>query len=147
MKPYRLTSKPIRDIAEVEFNKFIVYEIDQNGTQNRLYGDIGKKYKDRFEIENLKFVRFKPKEELRAKRGIYIKDEIFLYDDIEYKTKDFKFYSQIAHYDIKKGIIKSRSKFKLISKSAEIIGTDLIYYRNKGKISAKNIDAKIFSKK
>ncbi len=147
MKPYRLTTKSIRDIAEVEFSKFIVYEIDQNGTQNKLYGDIGKKYKDRLEIENLKFIRFKPKEELKAKTGIYKKDEIFLYDNIEYKTKDFKFYSQIAFYDIKKGIIKSKSKFKLITKSAESIGTDLIYYRNKGKILAKNIDAKIFNKK
>jgi len=147
MEPYRFTTKPIKDTAEVEFNKFIIYEIDQNGTQNRLYGDTGKKYKDRLEIKNLNFVRFKPKEKLKAKTGIYKKDKIFLYDDIEYKTKDFKFYSQVAFYDIKKGIMKSKSKFRLITKNAEIVGTDLIYYRNKGKISAKNIDAKIFNKK
>ena len=148
MKPYRLDIKSAKDMPEVVFKDFVTYEINKNGLETKLFGQIGKKYRDRLEIEGIKYYGYKePKEELKAKKGVYKNDIIYLYGKIFYKTKDISFFSEQAEYDTQKEIIKSKPRFSLFTNSAEVVGTDLIYYRNKGKILAKNIEAKIYEKK
>ncbi|WP_281951068.1 LPS export ABC transporter periplasmic protein LptC [Nitrosophilus kaiyonis] len=148
LKPYKISPKNIKDIPEVVFENFILNEIEKNGTKSTLIGKIGEKYKDRFEIKDFEYKKNdKNIENLIAKKGVYKKDIINLYDSIEYKTKDFKFYTDMAVYNLKKEIISTKTKFKLITKSAIVLGDNLIYYRNKGKILAKNINAKIKNKK
>jgi len=147
LKPYKIEEKDIKNLAEVKFENFKLIEIDQNGSKSTIFGKIGEKYKDRLVIYYPKYKKVHPpKEELEAYKGIYKNRKIYLYDNIVYKTKDFIFYAKEAIYDLKNEILKSKRDFRLVTKSATITGEDLIYYRNKGKILAKNIYANIITK-
>ena len=148
LKPYKIEEKNVKDLAEVVFDDFILYEFDQNGLKNRLIGKEGIKYQDRLVVIEPNYLRFENSEEkLKANKGVYEKDIIHLFGDIEYTTKDFTFFTQEAIYDMKNDIVKSKARFKLLTKTSEVIGDNLIYYRNVGKILAKNIYTKINTKK
>lgn len=146
-KEHKIDFKKYKNIPQIVFENFTTYEIDSRGLKNRLTGKIAKKYRDRVEMFDFFYFDYDKNSELRAKKGVKKKDIIYLYGNIVYKTKDFKFFSSKAIYNTKKKIIKSKPKFKLFTKNSEILGNSLIYYANQGKIWAKNIDATIFEKK
>lgn len=142
IKPYKIELRPLKNLPETIFYDFTTYEIDKNGLKTKLIGRLGKKFRDRLEIDDFYF--FKLQEELKAKKVIYKQDILYLNGDIFYKYKDIKFFSNSAIYDTKKDIVKCNDEFVLLTKKSKILGDSLIYYKNKGKIFAKNIDAKIF---
>lgn len=146
-KEYSVGTKKYKDIPEVVFENFTTYQIDKKGVISKLLGESAKKYKDRLEMENFSYFDYKKNEELKAKKGIDKKDTLYFFGNVVYKTKDFQFYSSEAQYDRKNEIIKSKARFKLLTKNSKIFGNSLIYYKNLGKILAKNIDATIYEKK
>ena len=144
-KEYKIKSKKYKDITQIVFENFITYEINSSGLKDKLIGKVAKKYKNR--VEMFDFSYQEKNSSLRAKRGVYKNSILYFYKNVIYKSKDFRFFTSKAIYDTKKKILKSRSKFILLTKSSKILGKDLIYNRNIGKILAKKIDATIYEKK
>ncbi|WP_200763900.1 LPS export ABC transporter periplasmic protein LptC [Nitrosophilus alvini] len=146
MKPRVLEKKEAKSTAELVFKNFLILEIEQEGIKKNIIGQEGRKFADRYEIDKIKYFKKNGDfEELTAKRGVYKNDIVRVFGDVVYKKgKDFIFKSQRAKYDTKKEIVSTDTKFTLITKSAVVNGRDLIYYRKRGKILAKKIDAKIF---
>ena len=148
LKPYEIFPRDVKNLPEAVFKNFILMEIRKDGIKSTLKGKIGKKFKNKLVVENLEYNNISNKKEtIRAKRGIYKDNIIKLFKNIVYKTENFTFYTEMAEYNLKKKILFSKTKFRLITKNSLIIGDNLIYYRNKGKILAKNIDANIKVKK
>ncbi|GEM_PF-3487806 len=149
-EPYE-TKKGIKDaVAEAEFVNFVSKKISVSGVESELSGSLGEKFSDRVTVYDMIYKTFTPKKEsLKAKKGVYntVNEIIDLYGDVFYEGKEFIFLSDRARYAKKTETFRSLGPFSMKGESFSATGTDLIYYRNKGKILAKSVKATIKEKK
>lgn len=147
LTPQELSVSSGKEMAQLEIEDFIVYELNKDGVKSVVSGTIGKQYAAHYEVKNVHYIENKNKlgEHLYADNGKFKKDIAYLDDNVRYFREDgLSFESDKAVYNTKKEILHVPTKFVLTQNENVIYGKDLYYYSESGHITAKKIDASYY---
>jgi len=130
---------------ELEFTNTVFTEVDTNTMQGRAFSTHGIKNKDDLILYDLKY-HTNNIELLRAKKGTYKGDKIYLDGNITVNQKEgFDYSAEHAVYDKKMKILDIPSSFTGIMNKNIIHGNSLHYDLEKKVAFGKNIDAVIYT--
>jgi len=147
LKPQELSHLNGKEIAQLEIEDFIVYELTKKGVESVLSGTIGRQYSAYYEVENVHYIENKNRldEHLYADRGRFEKNIAYLNDNVRYFREDgLSFESSKAIYDTKKELLHVPTSFILTQNENVVYGNELHYNTKTGKIRAQNIDASYY---
>jgi hypothetical protein len=131
---------------ELEFTHTTFTEVDVNKTQGVAFGTYGIRDAGVLTVENLRYSTDSIKE-LRAKRGIYKGDKIYLDHNITVNQKvGFDYTAEHAIYDKKTEMLDITSPFTAIMNENIIHGNSLRYDTKNKKAFATDIDAVVYTK-
>jgi len=108
-------------------------------------GDNSIKYEDRYIVDNINFTDNSKNliANMKADKGIYKEEDIFLDGDIIYVREDgLTFKTDKATYNKKEELIKTDSKFISYRGENTLNGSTLKYYNNTQKTEATNVTIK-----
>ncbi len=131
---------------ELEFTHTTFTEVDVNKTQGVAFGTYGIRDAGVLTVDNLRYSTDSIKE-LRAKKGIYKGDKIYLDHNITVNQKvGFDYTAEHAIYDKKTEILDITSPFTAIMNENIIHGNSLRYDTRNKKAFATDIDAVVYTK-
>ena len=131
---------------ELEFTHTTFTEVDVNKTQGVAFGTYGIRDAGVLTVENLRYSTDSIKE-LRAKRGIYKGDKIYLDHNITVNQKvGFDYTAEHAIYDKKTEMLDITSPFTAIMNENIIHGNSLRYDTKNKKAFATDVDAVVYTK-
>ncbi len=134
----------------MQFNNVKTYIISNDGIKAFIEAKMAKRFKDRDELYFIHSNRKikKTKEQLSANKGILKNNFLYLYGNVIYKNdQNITLTSNTVIYNIKKDILSSKTKFKLIFNKNVVIGKSFIYFKKQQKLFASNIKANIIMEK
>ena len=141
----KLKPKKVSTI-ELEFTHTTFTEVDTNKTQGIAFGTYGIRDAGVLTVDNLRYSTDSIKE-LRAKKGIYKGDKIYLDDNITVNQKEgFDYKAEHAIYDKKTEILDITSPFTAIMNENIIHGNSLRYDTKKKEAFATDVDAVVYTK-
>jgi len=143
-------TKPTYEKPIMQFNDVKTYIISADGIKAFIEAKTAKRFKDRDELYFIHSNRKtkKMKEQLSANKGILKNNFLYLYGNVVYKNdQNTTLNSNTVVYNIKKDILSSKTKFKLIFNKNVIIGKSFIYFKKQKKLFASNIKANIIMEK
>jgi len=142
-KPNSVKAIESNSSKEIYFKNFSLLEIDEKGIENQLIAKEATKDKNSFYLIDIN-ITHKKIHNLLAKKAVYIKDFIYLEDDVWLKRDDgFSFWTNDLNYRIKDKIAYTNRGFIIDMNESKIYGKKLHYNLNTKKISAQNIKASI----
>jgi len=131
---------------ELEFTHTTFTEVDVNKTQGVAFGTYGIRDAGVLTVDNLRYSTDSIKE-LRAKRGIYKGDKVYLDHNITVNQKvGFDYTAEHAIYDKKTEILYITSPFTAIMNENIIHGSALRYHTLEGVAFARDVDAVVYTK-
>ncbi len=131
---------------ELEFTHTTFTEVDVNKTQGVAFGTYGIRDAGVLTVDNLRYSTDSIKE-LRAKKGIYKGDKIYLDHNITVNQKvGFDYKAEHAIYDKKTEILNITSPFTAFMNENIIHGNSLRYDTRNKKAFATDIDAVVYTK-
>jgi len=142
-KPTNIKAIKSNSSKEVYFKNFSLLELDENGVKNQLIASEATKDKNSFYLIDINITHNKT-HKLLAKKAKYIKDFIYLEDNVWLKRDDgFKFWTNSLKYKIKEKIAYTDRNFIINIHTNHISGKELYYNLNTKIVSAKDINASI----
>jgi len=131
---------------ELEFTDTTFTEVDRNKTQGILFGTYGVRDAGVLTVDNLRYYTDNIKE-LRAKKGTYRGDKIYLDHNITVDQKEgFNYKAEHAIYDQKTEILDITSPFTAIMNENIIHGNSLRYNIRKKEAFGTGVDAVVYTK-
>lgn len=147
LRPEVLVKPSGEEVAQLELEDFILYEIDKTGVTSVVSGTSGKQYETRYEVENAHYIENKNKlgEHLYADRARFEEDIAYLNENVRYFREDgLSFESDKAVYDTLNEKLYVPDDFVLTQNENVIYGKELHYDSKTGKIKADTIDANYY---
>ena len=131
---------------EIEFTDTTFTEVDTNKTQSVSFVTYGVRNAGVLTVDNLIY-HTDSIEELRANKGMFKGDIIYLDDNITVNQKEgFDYAAQHAIYNQKTEILNITSPFKAIMNTNVMYGDSLIYNTSTKEAFATNVDALFYMK-
>ena len=131
---------------ELEFTHTTFTEVDINKTQGVFFGTYGVRDAGVLTVDNIRYYNDSIKE-LRAKKGTYKGDKIYLDHNITVNQKEgFDYKAEHAIYDQKREILHITSPFTAIMNENIIHGNSLIYDIKKREAVGTDVDAIVYTK-
>jgi len=131
------------EIPELELRNFTLYELDVNGLKDVMIGQIGYRFKDRIEVEEIDYTdrTRELQNNVQADFGVYRGDDLItLEGNVRYYREDgMKFRSDKAHINQKEETITADGPFKMDKFADNIVGNNLFYDTKKGLSRAKDV--------
>jgi hypothetical protein len=135
-----------KSTVELEFTHTTFTEVDVNQTQGVSFGTYGIRDAGILTVDNLRYSSDDIKE-LRAKRGIYKGDRIYLDHNITVNQKaGFDYAAEHAIYDKKSEILYITSPFTSLMNENVVHGSALRYHMKSKKAFATDVDAVVYTK-
>jgi len=147
LKPESISPSTGEEIAQLEIEDFIVYEIDKTGVTSVVSGTVGKQYTAYYEVENAHYIENKNQlgEHLYADYAKFEKNIAYLNDNVRYFREDgLSFESNKAVYNTKAEKLYVPDDFILTQNENVVYGKELHYNSKTGKIEAEKIEANYF---
>jgi len=147
LRPEAVVKSDDKEIAQLELEDFMVYEMDKNGVTSVVSGSSGKQFTKYYEVENAHYIENKNQlgEHLYADKARFENDIAYLDDNVRYFREDgLSFESDKAIYNTKKEHLFVPDKFVLTQNENVIYGKKLNYHSKTGKIKAQKIDANYY---
>jgi len=131
---------------ELEFTHTTFTEVDTNKTLGVAYGTYGVRNAGVLTVDNLQYHTESIKD-LRAKKGKYIGDKIYLDYNITVHQKEGSDYkAEHAIYDKKSEILNITSRFTAVINGNVMHGDSLRYDTRKREAFATNVNAVVYTK-
>jgi len=131
---------------ELEFTNTTFTEVDTNKTQSVFFGTYGVRNAGVLTVDNVRYYSDSIKE-LRAKKGTYRGDKIYLDHNITVNQKEgFDYKAEHAIYDQKREILHITSPFTAIMNGNIIHGNSLVYDIKKREAVGTDVDAIVYTK-
>jgi hypothetical protein len=131
---------------ELEFTHTTFTEVDTNKTLGVAFGTYGIRDAGVLTVDNLKYHNDNIKE-LRAKKGKYIGNKIYLDNNITVNQKEgFNYKAEHAIYDKKSEILNITSPFVAVMNDNIVHGDSLIYNTKKREAFGTNVNAVVYTK-
>jgi len=131
---------------ELEFTHTTFTEVDVNKTQGTAFGTYGIRDAGVLTVDNLRYSTDSIKE-LRAKKGTYKGDKLYLDHNITVNQKvGFDYSAEHAIYDKKTEILYITSPFTAIMNDNIIHGSALRYHTKSKQAFATDVDAVVYTK-
>ena len=144
-QPMEHAKKTKEEVPLLELEKFKLSELNAKGLSSILYGEVGKRYKDRYEVEKLDYTDNVGKQiaNLKADDALYKDEKLFLKDNVEYIREDgLTFQAQQANYNKKTNIIIVPVQYVSFLDGNRAIGTYLHHNNNTGITKSTNVTVK-----
>jgi LPS export ABC transporter protein LptC len=141
-KPMNIAQKQHGEIAQLELNNFTVKEFDTERLKTVLSGSFGKRFADRYEVEDINFTDTTQdhKQNITAKSGLYKNSIVTLKGAVLFKRDDgMTFSSEHIVYDHNSTVARAIGPFELRRGLESFNGVDLVYNNANGNITAKAI--------
>ena len=142
-KPMNIAQQQPGEIAQLELNDFTVKEFDTEHLKTVLSGSFGKRFTDRYEVEDINFTDAtrEHKQNITAKSGLYKSGIVTLKGAVLFKRDDgVVFSSEHIVYDHNSTVAQAIGPFKLRRGLESFSGVDLVYNNTNGNIAAKAIN-------
>ncbi len=142
-KPLHVDEKTTKEIAQVEVENFVLYELDTKSLQTLMVGKNAKKYEKRYVVKNIDYTDNGEKfiANIKAKNGLYKGDIIDLRGDVHYVREDgLSLETQHIIYDQKTKVAVADTKYILHKNNSVARGTYLMFDSKQDRIKSKNID-------
>jgi len=141
-KPMKVDLAEPGELAQIELDRFVVYEVTTTGVKTILGGSHALRFADRYEVSDLNLTD-RSKEHIEtmwAKFGIYREPLVSLRENVHYERDDgIDFETGSADYNRSSGQMVAAGPFVLWQGHDRVEGEDLIYNSQSGEISAKKI--------
>ena len=141
-KPIAVNVADPGELAQIELDRFIVYEVTPAGVKTILAGTHALRFPDRYEVNDLNLTDRSDEhtENMRADFGVYKEPLIFLQDNVRYERDDgIVFTTGSADYNRTSGMLAANGPFVLWQGQDRVKGSDLRYNTQLGEISAEKI--------
>ncbi len=142
IKPFDIHKAETKEVAMLELNDFVIYELDTKGLNTKLIGAHAFKFTNRYEIDDVDYTDSKNElsDNLTAKFGKYQDDIIDLKGEVHYTRVDgIHFESDEAQYKNKLGVVSTQKDFKLYQDKSWFHGTKLFFNTKKETYNAKSV--------
>jgi len=137
-------AKKITFFKEMEIYSSVTIEVNTSGVDNRLYSDYGVKEKGELRLTNVTYAGNSIKE-LKAEKGRYINDKIYLDHNVTLLQKNGYIYKgDHAIYDKSKEFLQVTSPFVAYIDRNVIHGVNFQYDIKKKVATAENVNAVIY---
>ncbi len=130
------------EIAQLELKSFTVKEFDTERLKTVLSGSFGKRFADRYEVEDIDFTDAtrEHKQNITAKSGIYKDNVVTLQGSVLFRRDDgVTFGSELIVYDHNSTVARAIGAFRLQRGIESFTGENLVYDNANGDISAESI--------
>ena len=144
LRPVKIDIVEHKEIPQLEFSDFIVYNIKQSGVQTILQGKSARRYENRYEISKLRLEDSSKglRNTILADEGLYREDMIYLSRKVYFSQEDrFNFTSSEAQYDMNNSIVTTQGAFVITAKEDTIRGERLRFLLKRNRLDAKNVVA------
>ncbi len=132
------------DTAMLELKEFKLFDIGSNGLNMMLQGESGKRFSDRYEINDLNYSNLSTKKSqaMSASLARYKDNILYLDNNVIYQQgENFIFKSNEAIYNEKNNKASTSGKFELKSADGLFGGAALEYNSETQNVKAKSITA------
>ncbi len=141
-KPFEVNMRKVAQ-AQVRFRDFIFRSYTQKGVEWYMQGSEGVKKKDVLYVKDVYLER--GGENIKAKEAQYDEFLLQLEEDVVYRAKKFRFFTQKVNYFFDSKIVQVPVHFRLEAEGINVTGSKLLYNINFARIIAYNIKANIKS--
>lgn len=141
-EPMNIKKIDSKDIPQFSLGRFTLKELDKTGLVSMMHGDKAIRYSDRYEVYNIDFTDNSKKylSNMKAKKGLYKRDVVYLNGDVELKRDDgLSFFSQKAKYDKKRDIVSTDTNYTAFMDKNRINGSSVILDNKKDTMKSKKI--------
>ncbi|UFS61318.1 hypothetical protein LOH54_06530 [Sulfurimonas sp. HSL-3221] len=141
-KPLQVDIASPGELAQIELDRFTVYEVASTGVKTILAGHHASRFPDRYEVVDLNLTDRSEGhvETMKASKGIYKEPLITLEGDVRFRRDDgITFETAKADYNQSSGEVRAPGAFVLWQARDRVDGRNLYYNLNSGDISAKKI--------
>jgi len=141
-KPLHVDIASPGELAQIELERFRVYEVSSEGVKTILGGRHASRFPDRYEVDDLNLTDRSEGhvETMQANKGIYKEPLISLAGDVRFRRDDgVMFETAQADYNQTSGAVRAPGDFVLWQAQDRVDGTDLRYNTISGDVTAKRI--------
>jgi len=141
-KPLQVDIATPGELAQIELERFTVYEVAADGVKTILAGAHASRFPDRYEVDDLNLTDRSEGhvETMQARKGIYKEPLISLDGDVRFRRDDgYTFETQKADYNQSSGDVRAPGSFVLWQAGDRVDGRNLFYNIKSGDITAKKI--------
>ena len=138
-EPTERLEKKVAEIPNLEIYNFKVSELNINGLTSIVHGETGRKYTNRYTVDNLNYTDNSSEfiSNIKSNKALYKNYTLNLEGDIKYFREDgLIFTSQKASYDKQTAVIISYTDYQLQRHNNKTIGTFFEHDDSKGVIKA-----------
>ncbi len=146
IKPHTIDPREISKIAQLEFDNFTAYQLENDYLKMMIYGQHGARYSDETIVEGFATYVDNGEEILMfgAKKGYQREDFFTLEGDVNYYGSNaFLLQTQLAVFDIRAQTLDVKSPFLLEQANTSLEGSALFFNHKSAKLTAKDIRAKL----
>jgi len=143
LRPMDIKQKLPNEIAQLELINFSVYELNATTLKSVLKGSSGKRYENRYEVENVTYTDNTKdfREEMSAGYGLYKNNIIALEKNVHFKREDgLEFISKEAQYDQNRSVATTKGEFRIKNYEDWVVGDKLYYDTQKGRVTAQKVE-------
>lgn len=143
-KPISVERPQNKEVAQLDLKTFTIFELDREGLKRVMYGDEGKRFADRYEVNNIAYSdsRDKVTQDMTADFGVYKRETITLRGNVQIHRSDgLDVRADKATYNQKRARVKSIGPFYMVQGNNTAQGHNLVYDMNTKHVQAKNIQA------
>lgn len=133
------------DIPKIEFNNFILYQLDNEKLLTKLQAKNAKQF-DKFEEFNdvvLERMNNNIIDKITTSNAVKKDNVIFFDNGVNDVREGYDLYTTVGVYYINDNILDGNGSFYINGNFQDVRGEDIYYDANKGIITAKNINAKL----
>ncbi|MCW8839298.1 MAG: LPS export ABC transporter periplasmic protein LptC [Thiovulaceae bacterium] len=143
-KPMNFKQTQDKEIAQFSLTNFTLNELDKSGLITKMNGDEAIRYNDRYLVENINYTD-NTKEflaNMKAKKGLYKKNIVYLNGDVKFKREDgVRFFSQKATYNKNTDVASSDVEYVAYIGENYVTGDSVTLDNKNNIIKSKNIYA------
>lgn len=141
-EPFGSSAGASEKMAQIELDKFALYEFNERGLEHFFEAEKGQKFENYYDIENGKFSSNSRSyfETIRSDYARYNEDSIHLKGNVLYEREDgLTFRSQDGEYNQNQSTIKTDHSFVITKGSSRVEGNHLFYDLENENVSADKV--------
>ena len=130
------------DIPLLEMTNFEMHELDTEGLQTIMVGDVALRFKDRYVVEKIDFTDATKNliSNMKANHGIYKGNVVDLKGNVVYYREDgIALETETLNYNTVTAIAQTNDKYVAFQDQNTMYGTSMIYDTLIGKMDSKNV--------
>ena len=147
-EPMKIAQLDHKEIPQLEFSKFSVHELNEQGVKSIFYGDKGYRFADektdRYEVYDINYTDYVRENiaHISSDFGTYKDHLVTLNGNVNYTRSDgLTFKSDKATYDQNKAVFRTPGNYTFYRNDDKIAGTKLFFDSNATHVTSQKISA------